>query len=101
MLVLGIGLDQLTKYWIAQAISKYAVIPVIPDFFNLVHVYNLWGCLWALILVVSRICEDFFYWHQSGHCPGAGISVLAHPNRIFDLLMGLQSDSQRRIGKSH
>jgi signal peptidase II len=40
ILVLGIGLDQFTKYWIAQSISKHAVIPVIPDFFNLVHVYN-------------------------------------------------------------
>jgi signal peptidase II len=40
VLTLGIGLDQFTKYWIAQTISKYAVVPVIPDFFNLVHVYN-------------------------------------------------------------
>lgn len=40
VLILGVGLDQLTKFWVAQAISRYAVIPVIPDFFNLVHVYN-------------------------------------------------------------
>jgi signal peptidase II len=35
-----VGLDQLTKYWISQTIPKYAVVPIIPDFFNLVHVYN-------------------------------------------------------------
>jgi signal peptidase II len=39
-LLLGVALDQLTKYWVALAIPKYTIVPVIPDFFNLVHVYN-------------------------------------------------------------
>jgi signal peptidase II len=40
VLILGIGIDQISKYLISQAISKYAVVPIIPNFFNLVHVYN-------------------------------------------------------------
>jgi signal peptidase II len=40
ILILGVGLDQLTKYWIARAIPAHTIIPVIPGFFNLVHVYN-------------------------------------------------------------
>lgn len=40
ILVLGVGLDQLTKYWVARTILVHTVIPVIPGFFNLVHVYN-------------------------------------------------------------
>jgi len=40
ILFLGVGLDQVTKHWIARSLSRYEVIPVIPDFFNLVHVYN-------------------------------------------------------------
>jgi signal peptidase II len=40
ILVLGVGLDQFTKYWIARTIPAQTIIPVIPNFFNLVHVYN-------------------------------------------------------------
>ncbi len=40
IVLLGVALDQLTKYAVAQIIPKYEVIPVIPGFFNLVHVYN-------------------------------------------------------------
>jgi signal peptidase II len=40
VLILGIGIDQISKYLISQTISKYAVVPIIPNFFNLVHVYN-------------------------------------------------------------
>ncbi len=40
VLVLGVALDQLSKWWVAQTIPPQAIVPVIPDFFNLVHVYN-------------------------------------------------------------
>jgi len=35
--------DQLTKAWVLRAISPYEVIPVIPGFFNLIHVQNPGG----------------------------------------------------------
>ena len=33
-------LDQATKWWVLKTIPSDASIPVIPGFFNLVHVYN-------------------------------------------------------------
>ncbi|MGQ9919735.1 MAG: signal peptidase II [Desulfobacca sp.] len=40
VLVLGVALDQLSKWWVIQALPPQTIVPVIPDFFNLVHVYN-------------------------------------------------------------
>ena len=60
MLVLGVGLDQLTKYWVAQTIPKYSVIPVIPDFFNLVHVYNR-GAAFGLLSTWSPEYVRYFF----------------------------------------
>jgi signal peptidase II len=60
MLVLGVGLDQLTKYWIAQTLPQYAVIPVIPDFFNLVHVYNR-GAAFGLLSTWSPNFVRYFF----------------------------------------
>jgi signal peptidase II len=59
-LVLGIGLDQLTKFWVAQAIPKHAVIPIIPDFFNLVHVYNR-GAAFGLLSSWSPDFVRYFF----------------------------------------
>lgn len=33
-------LDQVTKYWVQKSLVLYTVHPVIPDFFNIVHVLN-------------------------------------------------------------
>lgn len=33
-------LDQVTKLWVQKSLVLYTVRPVIPDFFNLVHVLN-------------------------------------------------------------
>lgn len=33
-------LDQLTKWWVLQTISRGEIIPVIPDFFNLTLTFN-------------------------------------------------------------
>lgn len=60
IVVLGVGLDQITKYLIAQAIPKYTVIPVIPDFFNLVHVYNR-GAAFGLLSSWSPVFVRFFF----------------------------------------
>ncbi len=37
---LVIMLDQLTKWWVVQALPMHTAVPVIEDFFNLVHIYN-------------------------------------------------------------
>ena len=38
-----VAIDQLTKYLLVDAIPLYARIPIIPGFFNLVHVHNTGG----------------------------------------------------------
>lgn len=38
--LLGVGLDQLTKYIVVQKIPFHGEIPVIPGFFNLVYIRN-------------------------------------------------------------
>ena len=60
MLVLGVGLDQFTKYWISQTLPKYAVITIIPDFFNLVHVYNR-GAAFGLLSTWSPEFVRYFF----------------------------------------
>ena len=35
--------DQLTKWWVLKGIGAHEVIPVIPGFFNLIHVLNPGG----------------------------------------------------------
>lgn len=60
MLILGVGLDQVSKFWIAQTIPRYNVIPIIPDFFNLVHVYNR-GAAFGLLSSWPPIFVRFFF----------------------------------------
>ena len=38
--IVTVILDQLSKYWVLTAISGGTVIPVIPNFFNLILTYN-------------------------------------------------------------
>ncbi len=40
ILIIGVGLDQLTKWWLARMLAPHDIVVVIPGFFNLVHVYN-------------------------------------------------------------
>ena len=60
IIILGVGLDQVSKYWIGQAISKHTVMPIIPDFFNLVHVYNR-GAAFGLLSSWSPEFVRFFF----------------------------------------
>jgi signal peptidase II len=60
IIILGVALDQISKYWVAQAIPKYTVIPVIPDLFNLVHVYNR-GAAFGLLASWSPEFVRFFF----------------------------------------
>jgi signal peptidase II len=60
MLFLGVALDQISKNWVAQAIPKHTVIPVIPDLFNLVHVYNR-GAAFGLLSSWSPEFVRFFF----------------------------------------
>jgi signal peptidase II len=60
IIILGVGLDQVSKYWIGQAIPKYTVMPIIPDFFNLVHVYNR-GAAFGLLSSWSPEFVRFFF----------------------------------------
>jgi signal peptidase II len=60
ILLLGVGLDQLTKYWIARTLPAHTVIPVIPGFFNLVHVYNR-GAAFGLLANWSPDYVRYFF----------------------------------------
>lgn len=60
IVLLGVGLDQATKHLIAQTVPKHTVIPIIPDFFNLVHVYNR-GAAFGLLSTWSPEFVRFFF----------------------------------------
>jgi len=58
--LLVIALDQITKLAVIRALRPYDAIPVIPGFFNLVHVRNpgiafgllsRWGTAWSVFLL--------------------------------------------------
>jgi signal peptidase II len=75
LVVLGVGLDQLTKWWVSVNLPMNAVQPVIDGFFNLVRVHNRgaafgllanWGSAYAslffvcLTLVIIGVVGYFF-----------------------------------------
>lgn len=60
VLVLGVVLDQLTKFWVAQTLLPQGVVPVIPGFFNLVHVYNK-GAAFGLLSTWSPTGVRLFF----------------------------------------
>lgn len=60
ILVLGVGLDQITKYWVARTLPAQSVVPVIPGFFNLVHVYNR-GAAFGLLADWSPVYVRYFF----------------------------------------
>lgn len=75
LLIVVFGLDQLTKYWINARLplGSYGPsgIPVIPGFFNLVHVGNT-GAAWSmfsgmstgLALLAGGTLLAIFFWRQ-------------------------------------
>ncbi|MBW1917648.1 MAG: signal peptidase II [Deltaproteobacteria bacterium] len=85
----GVGLDQLSKAVICLALSRFAIVPVIPGFFNLVHVHNrgaAFGLLanwpeayasiffsFATLIVLAVLAYLFFrlpgndYWAATGY----------------------------------
>lgn len=60
VLILGVALDQLTKFWVAQTIPPQTIVPVIPDLFNLVHVYNR-GAAFGLLSTWSPTGVRYFF----------------------------------------
>lgn len=72
-------LDQLTKYWIVQAIPLNTGIPVIPGFFNIIHVHNTGGAFsifasagsawrnWAFIGLTAVVAAAIIYAYGKVH----------------------------------
>lgn len=60
IIILGVGLDQLTKLWVVQAIPRHSVIQVINGFFNLVHIYNR-GAAFGLLSNLSTTLASLFF----------------------------------------
>jgi len=52
--------DQLTKWWVLRGIGGYEVIPVIPGFFNLIHVQNPGGAFGFFAEQDSHLRALFF-----------------------------------------
>lgn len=60
ILALGVGLDQLTKAAVCEALPRHGVIPVIPQFFNLVHIHNR-GAAFGLLSTWSASFASIFF----------------------------------------
>jgi len=60
VVISGVVLDQLTKLWVAQTIPPQEIVVVIPDFFNLVHVYNR-GAAFGLLSTWSPTGVRLFF----------------------------------------
>jgi signal peptidase II len=60
VIIIGVGLDQLTKLWVVQAIPPHSVIKVITGFFNLVHIYNR-GAAFGLLSNLSTTLASLFF----------------------------------------
>ncbi len=70
-----VALDQLTKYLLVRAIPLHTGVPIIPGFFNLVHVHNTGGAfsifagpgypwrqhvlIWLTLVVVTAIAYAY------------------------------------------
>jgi len=60
VVLVGVALDQLTKFWVSRAITPQEIVTVIPDFFNLVHVYNR-GAAFGLLATWSPAGVRLFF----------------------------------------
>lgn len=59
-LVLGLFLDQGSKFLISRALAPGQVVEVIPDYFNLVHVYNRGAAFGLLSGLAPGVAQYFF-----------------------------------------
>lgn len=59
-LVLGLSLDQGSKYLLSRALAPGQVVEVIPDYFNLVHVYNR-GAAFGLLSSLTPSAAQYFF----------------------------------------
>ena len=55
-----VGLDQLSKYLVLSALDLYEVRPLIPGFFNLVHVTNK-GAAFSIFASVDSPLRHYFF----------------------------------------
>lgn len=60
ILFIGVGLDQLTKYLVDSRFPVGAIKPVIPGFFNLVHVRNRGAAFGMLSSLSPEVAWIFF-----------------------------------------
>ncbi|MBM4294969.1 MAG: signal peptidase II [Deltaproteobacteria bacterium] len=60
ILLLVVGLDQVTKVWVVQGMPLGGQIPIIPGFFNLVHVRNR-GAAFGLLGSMSQDFTRIFF----------------------------------------
>jgi len=60
IVLLGVGLDQITKIWLVQGLPLGRQIPIIPGFFNLVHVRNR-GAAFGLLGTMSQDFTRIFF----------------------------------------
>jgi len=58
--------DQLTKWWVLRGIGGYEVIPIIPGFFNLIHVQNPGGAFGFFAEQSPGIRKFIFLFLSSG-----------------------------------
>ena len=60
VLVLGLGLDQVTKLLVLQNLPLGSHIPIVPGFFNLVHVHNKGAAFSLLNSIPVGFTRPFF-----------------------------------------
>ncbi len=101
VLILGIGIDQISKYLISQTISKHAVVPIIPNFFNLVHIYNRGAAFGFLSSWSPEFVRFFFIGTNLAIAMVLGYLYWRTSTEYSTLSMELQPHSQRRSGKPH
>ena len=86
VLVLGVALDQVTKFLVVKSLPLGAQIPIIPGFFNLVHIRNrgaAFGLLanlsphfaWIFFIITTLVVlavVSYLWWRlPAGHGPAA------------------------------
>jgi signal peptidase II len=60
VLGLGLGLDLVTKLWVLQTMPVGSQIPLVPGFFNLVHVHNRGAAFSLLNGISTGFTRPFF-----------------------------------------
>lgn len=87
ILLVVLGVDQLSKQWIVSTMDLYQVSEVIPGLFNLVHVTNKGGAFSLLASIDSPLRHYFFVLIQGGAAVGLTIAALkVHRHRPLYLV---------------